>query len=111
MIDEPTTGQDWNGAVTMLELVRELNAEGKTIVMITHDMLLASLYARRAVVFQNAKIALDVPMSDLFADSEVVRSLNLEVPAITDLTSKLHLGNVYSRAQLHAKLERIAHAS
>ncbi|MEW6927232.1 energy-coupling factor transporter ATPase [Trueperella pyogenes] len=111
VIDEPTTGQDWNGAVTMLELVRELNAEGKTIVMITHDMLLASLYARRAVVFQNAKIALDVPMSDLFADSEVVRSLNLEVPAITDLTSKLHLGNVYSRAQLHAKLERIAHAS
>lgn len=111
VIDEPTTGQDWQGSVSILELVRQLNEEGKTIVMITHDMLLASQYARRAVVFRSARVAIDVPMSDLFTDTQRIHDLNLEVPALTALSIRLGLRPVHSREQLRAELARCSHAS
>lgn len=111
VIDEPTTGQDWQGAVAMLELVKELNREGNTIVMITHDMLLASQYAERAVVFKSARVALDCPISELFDRPADIHALNLETPALISLTRDLGLGAVSSVEQLHSKLERRSRAS
>lgn len=111
VIDEPTTGQDWQGAVAMLELVKELNREGNTIVMITHDMLLASQYAERAVVFKSARVALDCPISELFDRPADIHALNLEIPALTALARDLGLGAVSTVAQLRTELERRFRAS
>ena len=47
VVDEPTTGQDWAGVSTMMGLIDELNAEGTTVVLVTHDLELA---ARQAIL-------------------------------------------------------------
>ena len=49
ILDEPTTGLDWRGAKALMELLTDLNRDGTTIVMITHDLPLAARHASRTV--------------------------------------------------------------
>ncbi len=38
LLDEPVSGLDHNSAENMYEIIRQLNKEGTTIIMITHDL-------------------------------------------------------------------------
>ena len=48
LADEPTGALDQKTGKQVMELFRELNGEGRTVIMITHDMNIAA-YARRVV--------------------------------------------------------------
>jgi len=68
LFDETTLGLDWEGRQTMVRLLRDLNASGKTIVLMTHDVEFAAqtaddivLMDRGAVVWQGAIDAPDLP--------------------------------------------------
>ena len=61
VIDEPTTGQDWNGVQSLMSLVERLNAEGATIVMISHDQELVAQYAHRAITLSAGQVIADGP--------------------------------------------------
>lgn len=102
VIDEPTTGQDWTGSVAMLELVAELNRAGHTICMITHDMLLAAEYARRAVVFSGGRLSADLPIGELFADPDRLAAAGLRPPQVTELALAVGLGPARSPAEFVA---------
>ncbi|MDH3302182.1 MAG: ABC transporter ATP-binding protein [Acidimicrobiia bacterium] len=47
LADEPTGNLDSKSGATVMELLRELNDEGRTIIMITHDRQLAASLPRR----------------------------------------------------------------
>jgi putative ABC transport system ATP-binding protein len=47
LADEPTGNLDSKSGASVMELLRELHAEGHTIVVITHDRELASSLPRR----------------------------------------------------------------
>ena len=49
ILDEPTTGLDWRGTEALTGLLADLNRDGTTIVMITHDLPLAARHASRTV--------------------------------------------------------------
>ena len=49
ILDEPTTGLDWRGTEALMGLLADLNRDGTTIVMITHDLPLAARHASRTV--------------------------------------------------------------
>ena len=49
ILDEPTSGLDWRGAEALMGLLTDLNRDGTTIVMITHDLPLAARHASRTV--------------------------------------------------------------
>ncbi|WP_163541353.1 ABC transporter ATP-binding protein [Occultella kanbiaonis] len=102
VIDEPTTGQDWTGSVAMMDLVADLNASGHTILMITHDMLLAARYARRAVVFDGGRVRADRPIHELFADPDLLRDAHLRPPQVTELALALGLPPVTSADEFAA---------
>ena len=48
VLDEPTSGLDPSGSEDIMELLDELNHEGKTIIISTHDVELAYPWADRA---------------------------------------------------------------
>ncbi|HTN58732.1 MAG TPA: energy-coupling factor transporter ATPase [Protaetiibacter sp.] len=89
VIDEPTTGQDWQGAQAMMRLVEELNAAGHTIVMITHDMTLVARHARRALVFAGGRLIADDDPTALFARPAVLEEGRLVAPQVTRLAAAL----------------------
>ncbi len=58
LADEPTGALDSKTGKDVLEILTKLNKEGKTIIMITHDLNLAK-YAKRIVEIKDGKIIKD----------------------------------------------------
>ncbi len=57
VFDEPTTYLDIRGQVEFLSLLRGLRAEGRTILVVLHDLNQAAQIADRVVLMQDRKIA------------------------------------------------------
>ena len=56
MADEPTGNLNSNASKAVLNILTDLNEEGQTIVMVTHDMSEAMLLADRIAVLEGGKI-------------------------------------------------------
>lgn len=63
LADEPTGALDSRTSREVLDFLKELNAEGNTIVLITHDNSIA-VEAKRVVRVQDGKIIFDGPASE-----------------------------------------------
>ncbi|MGQ9456764.1 MAG: energy-coupling factor ABC transporter ATP-binding protein [Anaerolineae bacterium] len=89
VLDEPTTGQDYVGTMTILNLVRRLKADGATVILVSHDMPLIAEMAERVVVLWNAQIIGDATPREIFSDDELMQRTNLHPPQITELSRRL----------------------
>ena len=89
VLDEPTTGLDAEESTELMHRLKRLNDEGKTIILITHDMKLVAEHARRVVVMARGRILLDSDPRGAFSDLEILRQSNLEPPAVTQLAHRL----------------------
>ncbi len=89
IIDEPTGGLDLETGRRVMDVLSELNQNNKTILIITHDMALASRYAKRVVVLHQGKILMDGPSHEVFAQPEILAKTMLEPPQITKLGQRL----------------------
>jgi len=89
VLDEPTTGLDAEESSELMQRLKRLNDEGKTIILITHDMKLVAEHAKRVVVMAQGRILLDSDPRGAFSDHEILRQSNLEPPAVTQLAHRL----------------------
>lgn len=87
IVDEPTAGLDPKSAISMMNLFKKLNEEGKTIILVTHQMDHVINYASRIIVFNESKIEFDGIPYDLFKNEGLVKKLNLDLPNIFKLVS------------------------
>lgn len=62
LADEPTGALDTKTGEQIMELLTELNREGKTIIMVTHEPEIAD-YARRKIVIRDGEITKDTTES------------------------------------------------
>ena len=86
VLDEPTAGLDYQASKDVLDLVKDLNSKGKTIILVTHDMDIVYRYASRAIFLKNGQIEFDGEPVDLFARKEDT----LDLPFLFDLATKLN---------------------
>ena len=91
VFDEPTTGQDYFGGKSIMMLIDQLHAKGKTIIIISHDMPLVAEHAKRVVVLNKGQIALDGTPETVFSYTEKLRQLSLRSPQVTLLAQELGL--------------------
>lgn len=90
VLDEATALLDPLGRQEVLEIVHRLNQEeGVTIVAVTHFMHEA-IEADRVIVMDGGQIALEGAPRELFRQAERLRTLQLDVPPITELALALH---------------------
>ena len=89
IVDEPTTGQDFRTSNEIMKLLQQLNNQGKTIIIITHDMELAANYCRRTIVLKDGEVLLDGPTREVFSQVEILRSTYLSPPQVTLLAREL----------------------
>jgi energy-coupling factor transport system ATP-binding protein len=59
VLDEPTTGLDARESGRVMEILARLRQDGRTIIMVTHDMLLGEEYADRIVRMEQGRIVRD----------------------------------------------------
>jgi len=80
VLDEPTTGQDFLSRRQIMALAVELHAEGRTVLMVTHDMALVAEYATRVIVMQDGAAVCDDSPDEVFKQDEVLKSTGLDLP-------------------------------
>ncbi len=90
VLDEPTTGQDYSEGLEIMDIVKELNKKGKTIVMVTHDMELVAQYANRVIVLMKGTVLEDGSTEDVLSKEESLALSNLKPPQAYLLARKFH---------------------
>ncbi len=89
VLDEPTTGLDYKDQRRMMELIRELNQAGITIVMITHTMWVVAEYAHRVLLLREGRLIADAGTRAIFADEELLAQTEVCPSQITQLGNRL----------------------
>ena len=89
ILDEPTTGLDYAEQRSMMDLVKNLNEAGSTIIVVTHTMWVVAEYAHRAVVIREGKIALQDTVRNVFAKEDDLRDAQLRPPHIVSFGNAL----------------------
>ncbi|MDX8045521.1 ABC transporter ATP-binding protein [Gracilibacillus sp. S3-1-1] len=88
ILDEPTAGQDFRHYTEMMTFLQELNANGTTIMFITHDMHLMLEYTSRSIVLADGRLIADRSAVDVLTDDQVVVKANLKRTSLFDLAQK-----------------------
>ncbi|SJZ42139.1 energy-coupling factor transport system ATP-binding protein [Pilibacter termitis] len=91
ILDEPTAGQDFRNYSEMMNFLDELNAQGKTIVMITHDMHLMLEYSDRTFAMLDGEILADKLPSEVLTDEQLVKKANLKETSLFTLAKTFEL--------------------
>lgn len=91
LLDEPTAGQDFYHYTEIMEFLRGLNAQGVTVVMITHDMHLMLEYTPRALVFNNGCLIADAPASEVLCSPELVEKAALKETSLFTLANRCQI--------------------
>jgi len=94
VLDEPTGGQDTEGVAILGNVVEELIAQNKTVVVITHDMKFARDYADRILALRQGKILTDGTPRTVFGQFDTLKKTDVYPPQVTKLARRLGLDSV-----------------
>lgn len=107
VLDEPTAGLDPAGRTAILEQIRRLRDEKQiAVILVSHSMDDVAEYVDRVVAMEKGRIVLDAPVREAFSQAELLQSVGLSVPQVTQLANRLGLaGTVLNMEELVAALE------
>ncbi len=89
ILDEPTTGLDWGSAAQLMDHFAELNRQGHSVILITHDMRLVVRYASRVALIGEGRMVGTGTPPEIFRQTELLQSTRLEPPPIVELVQRL----------------------
>jgi iron complex transport system ATP-binding protein len=85
LLDEPTTFMDVHHQINILNLITSLNREeGKTIVMVLHDINQALAYADRVIVLRDGRIYNSGPPLKIITPEMLLEVFQIKANIITD---------------------------
>ena len=90
ILDEPTAGLDPQGAKEMLNLFKKINEQGKTVILVSHDMNQVLEYCDDVVVMNKGRVERHVNVDELFRETEYLTSLSIDLPIITSFILELN---------------------
>jgi energy-coupling factor transporter ATP-binding protein EcfA2 len=89
IFDEPTTGQDYAGARLIMNMIRRLHRQGRTILVITHHLYLLPGFVDRVVLMGDGEILLDAPIRQVFNQIDLLRQTYLVPPQIVEFVQEV----------------------
>lgn len=89
ILDEPTTGLDYPEQQRMMQLLRRLHRDGRTIIIITHVPWVAAEYADRALLMTQGRLVWDGSLRGLCARPDLCARAAFHPPEITLLGAQL----------------------
>ena len=89
IFDEPTSALDPTGAADLMELLDELNTQGKTIIISTHDVELAYNWADDIILMNHGVVVHQGPPEAVFTDPQLITTTSLRTPAVIEIYTEL----------------------
>ena len=89
VLDEPTAGLDPAGRQELMNIFKQLHANGMTIVLVTHLMDDVANYADWVYVMEKGKLIRSGKPRDVFQEVEFLETIKLGVPKITKFAANL----------------------
>jgi energy-coupling factor transport system ATP-binding protein len=92
VLDEPTIGQDHQQKEKLQQFILQLNSQGKTVIIVTHDIEFVAEIKPRIVLMAHGKIIADGEASKILTNQKFVEDSSLVMPEIAQIISKLDSG-------------------
>lgn len=89
LLDEPTASLDIANIRILENVLATLYAQGKTLVVSTHDVDFACRWASRILVFGHGRIVADGTPEKVFSNKSLLAQVGLQPPAIYSFTDLL----------------------
>ncbi len=90
VLDEPTAGLDPQGAKEMMSLFKNLNQQGTTILLVTHDMNQVLEYCDEAIVMSEGQVVKSGTVQEIFSEPKYLDALSIELPILTQIIHQLN---------------------
>jgi len=90
VMDEPTIGQDYLQKDRLRNFIVQLQSQGKTIVIVTHDVEFVAECKPRVVLLSRGQLIADGPAVNILTDPSLIERASLVMPQIATLMRKLN---------------------
>jgi cobalt/nickel transport system ATP-binding protein len=101
ILDEPTSSLDPKHSKQIVEIFNDLNENGMTVILSTHDVELAYAWSDYIFVMKDGEIVKEGSPYEIFSDDELISNSYLEKPLILEVFEKLHAnGKINSDVQV-----------
>jgi len=108
VLDEPTCGLDAKSTRDIKDLLRELNAAGVTIILISHNMDLIAQLTHKIILLDQGKLLAFCEKEEFFEDADRIRSVGLDLPQVSELVWKLREKGVEVKRQVFSEKDLLA---
>ncbi|MEE1157552.1 MAG: ATP-binding cassette domain-containing protein [Methanobrevibacter sp.] len=89
ILDEPTAGLDPQGVDKVLDILNNLNKEGMTIVISSHDIEMVNGFAEKIFVLNEGEILASGDKNEIFSNKELLKEAHLKAPITTEILYRL----------------------
>ncbi|MEM7746758.1 MAG: ABC transporter ATP-binding protein [Pseudomonadota bacterium] len=85
LLDEPTTFLDLKVQVDLMTLLRRVaHDEGRTLVVVLHELNVAAAFADRLVMMKDGVVVAEGPVGEVFTEANLARVFGLDARVLTD---------------------------
>jgi energy-coupling factor transport system ATP-binding protein len=89
ILDEPTIGQDHHQKEKLQQFILQLNAQKKTVVVVTHDVEFVAECNPRVILMSQGKILVDGIAEKILTEPKVLAQASIVPPQITQIFLEL----------------------
>jgi energy-coupling factor transporter ATPase len=108
ILDEPTCGLDSKSTEEIKKLLTDLNTNGVTVILISHNMDLIAELAQKIILLDHGRVVSFCRKEDFFKDSERIKSIGLDLPEVTEFVRMLKEKGIEVRTDIFTKEEVLA---
>jgi energy-coupling factor transport system ATP-binding protein len=89
VLDEPTIGQDYQQKEKLRQFIIQMQTQGKTVIIVTHDVEFVAECNPRVVLMKEGRIVADGEGKGILTNPEVLAQSSVVLPQITQIFMKL----------------------
>ena len=89
ILDEPTIGQDYRQKERLRQFIMQLNQQGKTIIIVTHDVEFVAECSPKILLMREGKIIAEGEAREILTDEPLLYQASISMPEIAKIFKKL----------------------
>lgn len=89
VLDEPTIGQDYGQKEKLRQFITQLNTQGKTVVVVTHDIEFVADCNPRVILMAAGEIVADGPAREVLTNPKLLNEASLLPPQVAKVLHHL----------------------